>query len=100
MLGPNGFHRHFAGGDGIIDVQHRVGDDGLTLIVPPGLNDLSILRLEPGKASASSRSLKPGRHHWSLDADLGWYDVTLTRASDRNIACDWPDDRTGPAVRR
>ena len=25
VLGPNGFHRHFAGGDGIIDVQHRVG---------------------------------------------------------------------------
>ena len=50
VLGPNGFHRHFAGGDGLADVQHRVGDEGLTLTVPPGLDDLSILRLEPGKA--------------------------------------------------
>jgi len=82
VLGPNGFHRHFAGHDVTTEVQHRVDDDGLTLIVPPGLSDLSIVRPEPGKTAPPPIPLKPGRHRWSLDKDLGWYDVTLTRASD------------------
>ncbi|MGW8141675.1 phosphocholine-specific phospholipase C [Sphingomonas zeae] len=82
VLGPNGFHRHFAAHMDIPEVQNSVDADGLVLTVPPGLHDLSIVRLEPGKAVPFPRPLKPGRHRWSLDDALGWYDVTLTRASD------------------
>lgn len=82
VLGPNGFHRHFAAHIDIPEVQNSVDADGLVLTVPPGLHDLSIVRLEPGKAVPLPRPLKPGRHRWSLDDALGWYDVTLTRASD------------------
>jgi phospholipase C len=82
VLGPNGFHRHFAAHMDIPEVQNSVDADGLVLTVPPGLHDLSIVRLEPGKAVPLPRPLKPGRHRWSLDDALGWYDVTLTRASD------------------
>jgi phospholipase C len=82
VLGPNGFHRHFAAREITPEVHHAVGDDGLILTVPPGLNDLSIVRLEPGKTAPSPAQLKPGRHRWSLDTYLGWYDVTLTRAGD------------------
>ena len=82
VLGPNGFHRHFAAHMDIPEVQNSVDADKLVLTVPPGLHDLSIVRLEPGKAVPLPRPLKPGRHRWSLDDALGWYDVTLTRASD------------------
>jgi phospholipase C len=82
VLGPNGFHRHFAGRNPASIVQTGVDDKGLTLTVPPDLTDMAIVRLEPGHATAVATPLKPGRHRWSLDAALGWYDVTLTRASD------------------
>ncbi|WP_294239362.1 phosphocholine-specific phospholipase C [uncultured Sphingomonas sp.] len=82
VLGPNGFHRHFVGNAASPLVEARVDDNGLTLRVPPTLADLSIVRLEPGKTAPSPVPLKPGRHRWSLDDAMGWYDVTLTRASD------------------
>jgi len=80
VLGPNGFHRHFAGHAPA--VESRLEDDALIVTVPPTLTDLSIVRLEPGKAPPSPRPLKPGRHRWSLNEALGWYDVILTRVSD------------------
>lgn len=82
VLGPNGFHRHFVGTTASPLVEARVDDDGLTLRVPANLADLSIVRLEPGKTAPSPVPLKPGGHRWSLDDAMGWYDVTLTRASD------------------
>ncbi|WP_332785784.1 phosphocholine-specific phospholipase C [Sphingomonas sp. PB1R3] len=80
VLGPNGFHRHFAGR--ALAVETRLEDDALIVTVPPTLADLSIVRREPGKASPAPRPLKPGRQRLSLDKALGWYDVTLTRAND------------------
>ncbi|WP_343527030.1 phospholipase C, phosphocholine-specific [Sphingomonas sp.] len=82
VLGPNGFHRHFAARHRGAIVESSVDDRGLILIVPPVLTDLSIVRLEPGRPAPSPRPLTPGRHRWSLDAALGWYDVTLTRTGD------------------
>lgn len=82
VLGPNGFHRHFAATKPAAIVETVVGDDGLILTVPSSAADLSVIRLEPGKAAAPPVPLNPGRHRWSLDDALGWYDVTLIRAGD------------------
>jgi len=82
VLGPNGFHRHFAAGKPAPLVAAMVDDRGLSLILPSDMTDLSVVRLEPGKAAPAPMPLEPGRHRWSLDEALGWYDVTLTRGSD------------------
>ncbi|MBZ6381060.1 phosphocholine-specific phospholipase C [Sphingomonas sanguinis] len=82
VLGPNGFHRHFAGRGTPPLVEARVEDRGLSLTIPKTLDDVMIVRLEPGKAPPPPSPLPPGRHHWPLDEAMGWYDVTLTRASD------------------
>jgi phospholipase C len=82
ILGPNGFHRHFAARASVAPVEASVDDSGVTLLVPATLGDLRMVRREPGNAAPSPAPLKPGRHHWPLDASLGWYDLTLTRASD------------------
>ncbi len=82
VLGPNGFHRHFAGRRMDPLVETRVEDRGLSLTIPKTLDDVMIVRLGPGKAPPPPSPLQPGRHHWPLDEAMGWYDVTLTRASD------------------
>ncbi|MFD1033292.1 phosphocholine-specific phospholipase C [Sphingomonas hankookensis] len=82
VLGPNGFHRHLAGqrDEAVPPVVWTVGDPGLTLTVPRGDPGLRVRRLAPG-GGASEEALTPGRHRWSLDHALGWYDVTLTHSA-------------------
>lgn len=82
VLGPNGFHRHFAGqqGEPVPAVAWTIGDTGLALTVPHGNPGLRLIRLTPG-GGASEEALAPGRHLWSLYHVLGWYDITLTHAA-------------------
>ncbi len=80
VLGPNGFHRHFAGqrGDAAPTLAWTVSDAGLTVTV--GAAGLRVRRLTTG-GGGSEEALSAGRHRWSLDDTLGWYDVTLTAAA-------------------
>jgi len=82
VLGPNGFHRHFAGqqGEPVPAVAWTIGDTGLALTVPRGNRGLRLIRLTPG-GGAPEEALAPGRHLWSLNQALGWYDITLTHAA-------------------
>jgi phospholipase C len=83
LLGPNGFHRHFAGtGTPASAPLWSVADKGLTLTIPDDWRDLQIVRQRPGAKPGPAAPLRPGRHHWPLDDALGWYDVTLTRTGD------------------
>ncbi|MEN2747352.1 phospholipase C, phosphocholine-specific [Sphingomonas sp. T9W2] len=81
VLGPNGFHRHFVGrrDDPAMAIAWSLSDAGLTLRVgtAPGLR---VRRLTPG-GGASEEVLLGGRHRWSLDGALGWYDVTLSSSA-------------------
>ncbi|KQM13661.1 phospholipase C, phosphocholine-specific [Sphingomonas sp. Leaf24] len=81
VLGPNGFHRQFVGhrGDPAMAVAWSLSDAGLALRVgtAPGLR---VRRLTPG-GGASEEALPAGRHRWSFDGALGWYDVTLSSSA-------------------
>ncbi|WP_341208700.1 phospholipase C, phosphocholine-specific [uncultured Sphingomonas sp.] len=80
VLGPSGFHRHFAGdhNDALRDLSWTITPSDLVLRVPATLTAaaLTITRLLPGGASAS-HPLMPGDHRWSTRDALGWYDVTV-----------------------
>lgn len=80
VLGPNGFHRHFTGtrDDAVAPVAWTLDDRGLALAVPG--KGFRLRRLTPG-GGAAEEVLAPGRHRWSLEQALGWYDVTLTHAA-------------------
>jgi phospholipase C len=59
-----------------------VGDDGLTLAIPKAWDDVRVVRQRPGAKPGPAEPLHPGQHRWALNDSLGWYDVTLTRATD------------------
>ncbi len=81
VLGPNGFHRHFAGNraDARHDLSWRLADDALVLDVPAlaAGSALTFHRAEPDGTGAPVL-LTAGRHRWSLAPSHGWYDLTLT----------------------
>ena len=57
VLGPNGFHRHFAGqqGEPVPAVAWTIGDTGLALTVPHGNPGLRLIRLTPVAARRKRR---------------------------------------------
>jgi phospholipase C len=93
VLGPNGFHRHFAG---------RASNTALraSLRVEPGRRSIAITVANPGAAArrvearplaydktlaAQGFALAPGRtatRRWSLEGSLGWYDLVLEDPAD------------------
>ncbi|MDR6145768.1 phospholipase C [Sphingomonas sp. SORGH_AS870] len=82
ILGPGGFHRHLAGRGAMPQpLQWRVAEDMLHLTVPAAIADLRIVRATAGGGETRTVALAPGAHRWSLAADLGWYDMMLTRAA-------------------
>ncbi len=83
VLGPGGFHRHLVGkGMAKTALSWSVGDDGLTLAIPKAWDDVRVVRQRPGAKPGPAEPLHPGQHRWALNDSLGWYDVTLTRATD------------------
>lgn len=83
VLGPAGFHRHLTGrGASATAPSWSVDDAGLTLTIPDAWTDMAVIRQRPAAKPGPAEPLRPSRHRWALDDSLGWYDVTLTRASD------------------
>lgn len=86
VLGPNGFHRHFAGGrddpPALAALDWRVAPDAVALHVPSGAAALGLMmeRHRTGQHPLSEK-LAAGAHSWSSDVDLGWYDVLVTSAA-------------------
>ena len=86
LLGPNGFHRHFAGNraDAVVTggVGWTVTDDMLSIRVPGDMADIGLTatQLSVGAASGTTTLLPPGKHSWPLACTLGWYDLTLSCA--------------------
>lgn len=83
VLGPNGFHRGFAGNrrdaTATSGISWTVADDVLSLRIPDhtaGIG-LSITQLSITPTPATPSPLPPGKHRWPLSQTLGWYDVTL-----------------------
>ena len=82
ILGPGGFHRHLAGRGAMPQpLQWRIAEDMLHLTVPAAIADLRMVRATAGGGETRTVALAPGAHRWSLAADLGWYDMMLTRAT-------------------
>ena len=83
LLGPNGFHRHFAGhrNDPLAlgALAWNVSPEMVTFQVPADVSELGLVleRLRKG-APPLSTSLGAEGHHWSTEPDFGWYDATLT----------------------
>ena len=93
VLGPNGFHRHFAG---------RTSNAALraSLKVEPGRRSIAITVANPGgvarrveaypmaydkSLAAKVFTLAPGQsatRRWSLDGSFGWYDLRLSDPAD------------------
>lgn len=83
VLGPAGFHRHFVGHRDapLPGLSWAVSQHQLTVSAPAATKDLFFSRLLPGGGATAPAALPPGRHHWQLGDTMGWYDVTLSRAS-------------------
>jgi phospholipase C len=77
VLGPNGFHRHFAGNgaDRAIALQWRIASNELALIVPANVD--AGLTIERAGIEVGPALLGPGTLRWSLYATYGWYDVSI-----------------------
>jgi phospholipase C len=76
VLGPNGFHRHFAGPlPATAPLAWRVGGDALTLDVARG--GVVMEWLLPGGGSRRE-TLPAGPRRVSLAPALGWYDVRFS----------------------
>ena len=83
VLGPNGFHRHFAGRrddpaslSGII--WHATVDEGV-LRLPAGLRAFALVaQIERVGAPASRTPLVDKVYRWSLRESFGWHDITVS----------------------
>ncbi len=93
VLGPNGFHRHFAGSMGDaglhISMRSEPGRDAITLtLVNTGAGTMQIdahPMAYAGAFPARTFDLAPGRslaQRWSVAATSGWYDLALRTPSD------------------
>ncbi|MEP9359944.1 phospholipase C, phosphocholine-specific [Sphingomonas sp. KR3-1] len=82
VLGPNGFHRHFAGSDAADAaaraVRWELGREALTLRAEAGT---APLRIVANAYRAHHRDWTPGpaaaHRSWPLAATRGWYDLTI-----------------------
>ncbi|MFK3890627.1 phosphocholine-specific phospholipase C [Sphingomonas sp. NPDC079357] len=89
VLGPNGFHRRFAGHrDRRPELTWQIGASDVSLHVTtlPDERGTTVSRLLPGGQSVST-PLMHGDQHWSTRDVFGWYDITIA-------------DRAGSYVRR
>ncbi len=83
VLGPNGFHRHFAGGRAdpasLATTAWTVTEGDLVLHLPTEHRVLGLVaHVERIGAGAVSERLTDARHRWPLRDSFGWYDVTLS----------------------
>jgi phospholipase C len=82
ILGPNGFHRHFTGSrtdpPSLPALDWRITPDVVEMLLS-GADDLGLMveRQRTGRPPLIEK-FRPGGHRWSSEADLGWYDVTVT----------------------
>ncbi len=80
LLGPNGFHRHFAGQrtDKTVSWQLDPAHESLSLTVPSGLKAVSLRHTDAHRGWRGS-----GRPHaLSLAKTGGWYDILVTDPAD------------------
>ena len=83
VLGPNGFHRHFAGTRddpaALAALAWTVTADDLVLHVPAGHLALGLTaHAERIGARGVAARLAGARYRWPLRDSFGWYDVTLS----------------------
>ncbi len=86
VLGPNGFHRHFAGhrDDAALVSQlvWRTTPTELTLVLPAGHREHALVaQVERVGAGVLTTKLVDTRYGWPLRNSHGWYDVTITAAT-------------------
>lgn len=80
ILGPNGFHRHFAGQAGTPSPRFTWHLDAETMRLQVRLAE-GALQVTPGayrQAHDDWTAARPGRQHWNLSATGGWYDLVFT----------------------
>jgi len=80
LLGPNGFHRHFAGQgtDKAVSWQLDPARETLSLTVPSGLKAVSLRHTDAHRGWRGN-----GRAHpLSLAKTGGWYDILVTNPAD------------------
>lgn len=82
VLGPNGFHRHFAGStsDGLEVAVSREAESLRVTVTNSGAGSRRVAASGPYKTAPWSRELQAGEHvvqSWPLKATGGWYDLTL-----------------------
>jgi phospholipase C len=86
VLGPNGFHRHYAGhrdDPALVSrlVWHATPTE-LTLVLPAGHREHALVaQVERVGAGVLTTKLVDARYRWPLRNSHGWYDVTITAAS-------------------
>jgi phospholipase C len=79
IIGPNGFHRHFAGirSDealaSAIGWQFDAAGRGIALT-----GQIDGLIMTPNAHHRQMRSARGGGHGWSVENTAGWYDLTVT----------------------
>ncbi len=117
VLGPNGFHRHFAGhrddAPELARLTWTVDADDLVLRLPDGHQAYGLTaRTERIDAPAEQERLRGSRRRWALRDSFGWYDVTISSTTVpgfvRRVAgrfdapgratCSDPFTSTGPAA--
>ncbi|WP_277967887.1 phosphocholine-specific phospholipase C [Sphingomonas echinoides] len=86
VLGPNGFHRHFAGHAddpaALSALAWDVTGDDLILRLPFAARGMSLVaQVERIGAAPGTRRLTGARYRWPLHETYGWYDITLTSAA-------------------
>jgi phospholipase C len=84
VYGPNGFFRHFKGGQqAILDVRARYeeGEEVSLTVRNRGTERVSVTLTNRYGSPTTTLSLKPGdakTQRWSLERTHGWYDVVVT----------------------
>lgn len=80
VLGPNGFHRHFAGekAEDAPVLSWRLDPAAMTLTVEVAQGSLTAQSGAAVTSLAGWRTDSAARHRWELTDNQGWYDLILT----------------------
>ncbi|MFD1951847.1 phosphocholine-specific phospholipase C [Sphingomonas arantia] len=83
VLGPNGFHRHFAGyradPAALATLGWTATPDDLVLRLPSDPRSLGLVaQVERIGTTPARVALTEPRHRWPLRDSFGWYDITLS----------------------
>ncbi|MCW1383694.1 phospholipase C, phosphocholine-specific [Novosphingobium sp. KCTC 2891] len=80
VLGPNGFHRHFAGNAGEVAprLDWRLDHAARTLSLSLSSGRLEVMPAAYGTHYRGWAAEGRRQHRWQLDATGGWYDFVLT----------------------